>query len=118
MQVFWLIIGVIAFVLGAFGVPLPGWPTTIFWIIAAFCFANSRPQWRDWIYARPGVGPVIENFNEHGILSRKSKTIAVLGMAAGGALATWALWTRWPWLALVWILIAIGFWVVISRRSA
>lgn len=115
MQMFWLLIGGISFVLGAIGVPLPGWPTTIFWIIAAFCFANSRPAWRDWIYARPGIGPIIENFNERGVLSRASKTGAIIGMLGGGAVATWALWLNWPWLALIWTLIAIGALIVLSR---
>jgi len=94
MQMFWLLIGGISFVLGAIGVPLPGWPTTIFWIIAAFCFAN---------------------FNERGVLSRASKTGAIIGMLGGGAVATWALWLNWPWLALIWTLIAIGALIVLSR---
>ena len=118
MSFLWLIVGAIAFVLGAIGIPLPGWPTTIFWIIAAFCFANSRPEWRDWIYARPGIGSIIENFNERGVLSRASKVGALAGMMLGGGLATWALWQNWPWLALVWIIIAIGAVVVISRPTA
>jgi len=118
MQMLWIPIGVIAFVLGAIGIPLPGWPTTIFWIVAAFCFANSRPEWRDWIYSRPGIGPVIENFNERGVLSRRSKIAALIGMSFGGALATWAFWQQWHWVALSWGLIVIGALIVLSRRSA
>lgn len=118
MQYVWLLIGGIFFVLGAIGIPLPGWPTTIFWIIAAFCFANSRPEWRDWIYTRPGIGPVIEDFNERGVLSKPSKTGALIGMFGGGAIATWLLWYQWHWLSLIWGLILIGALIVLSRPTA
>lgn len=118
MQFIWLTIGAVAFVLGGIGIPLPGWPTTIFWIIAAYCFANSHPKWRDWIYARPGIGPVIENFNENGVLSKSSKLGALAGMVFGGAVATLFLWTKLPWLALTWLLIIIGAMVVLSRPTA
>ena len=118
MQTLWLIVGGIAFVLGAIGIPLPGWPTTIFWIVAAYCFANSRPAWRDWIYARPGIGNVIENFNERGVLSKRSKTGALIGMGLGGGIATLFLWANLTWLAVVWIVIAIGAAIVLSVPSS
>ncbi len=118
MSIFWLIVGSAAFAVGAIGIPLPGWPTTIFWIIAAYCFANSRPEWRDWIYARPGIGPIIENFNEHGVLSHKGKTGALFGMILGGGIATYFLWREFMWLGAVWALLAIGAIFVISRPSA
>ena len=118
MNFLWVIVGGIAFVLGAIGVPLPGWPTTIFWIIAAYCFANSRPEWRDWIYARPGVGPLIEDFNEHGVLSRKAKVSALIGMGLGGLLATVFLWQKLTWLWGTWVLIGIGAVIVLSRPSS
>ena len=117
MSWIWMMIGGAAFLVGAIGIPLPGWPTTIFWIIAAYCFANSRPKWRDWIYARPGVGPIIENFNEHGVLSKRGKTGAFIGMALGGGIATLFLWRQVFWLGIVWALIAIGGLFVITRPS-
>lgn len=117
MQLMWLLIGAIAFVLGAIGIPLPGWPTTIFWIIAAYCFANSRPEWRDWIYARPGVGKIVEDFNERGVMSRTSKIAAFSGMAIGGGIATFILWRQWHWLGAIWVTIAIGALLVASRKT-
>lgn len=76
----WRTFGSIAFIMGAIGIVLPIWPTTIFWIVAAICFARSNPDWRDWIYARPGVGQPIEEFVERGVLGRKSKILAMIGM--------------------------------------
>ena len=117
MSWIWVILGGAAFTIGAIGIVLPVWPTTIFWIFAAFCFANSRPEWRDWIYARPGIGPIIENFNERGILTRQGKQGAIFGMAIGGAIATFFLWRQLMWLSLTWGLIAIGVLFVLSRPS-
>ena len=117
MSWIWILVGSAAFLIGAVGVFVPVWPTTIFWILAAYCFANSRPEWRDWIYARPGVGPIIESFNERGVLTRKGKSGAIFGMAIGGGIATFLLWKQMMWLGIVWALIAAGMLFVLSRPS-
>lgn len=88
----WRSIGVIAFIIGAIGIVLPIWPTTIFWIVAAICFARSNPTWRDWIYSRPALGPAIEGFVERGVLQRVSKVAAIAGMGIaliGMSVAFW-----------------------------
>ena len=103
--------------LGAIGIFLPVWPTTIFWIGAALCFARSSPAMRDWIYDRPGLGSPIRDFIEAGTLSRKSKTGALVGMALAGGISTAVLWGRWAWLAVALGLIACGMAYVISRPS-
>lgn len=118
MNWIWITIGTAAFAIGAIGIVLPVWPTTIFWIFAAYCFANSRPEWRDWIYARPGIGPIIENFNERGVLTREGKSGALIGMGIGGGIATFFLWQQLFWLGIAWALIAIGVIFVLSRPSA
>lgn len=79
--------GHLFFFLGAAGLFLPLFPTTIFWILAAVCFARSSTAMRDRIYASPGVGPMVSDFVEHGILSRKGKVIATLAIAASVALS-------------------------------
>jgi uncharacterized membrane protein YbaN (DUF454 family) len=75
------------FVLGAVGLVLPVWPTTIFWILAALAFARSWPRMRDRLYAWPRVGTTIQTFVEQGVMSRRSKRHAILGMLFGLALA-------------------------------
>ena len=114
----WRALGTLLLGLGAIGLVLPVWPTTIFWIFAALCFARSHPPTRDWIYARPGVGTVIEDFVERGTMSRASKTAALTGMALAGALSTILLWGRWGWIAATLSLIAIGMIYVIRRKEA
>ena len=69
----WRAAGGVMFALGAIGLVLPVWPTTIFWILAALAFARSWPRMRDRLYAWPRLGPTIAAFAEHGVMSRSAK---------------------------------------------
>jgi len=63
-------------------------PTTIFWIIAAGCFAKGCPAMARRIFAWPGIGPAVEAFLSHGVIARKAKLSALIGMAiASGIVA-------------------------------
>jgi uncharacterized protein len=113
----WRLVGLLAFALGAIGLAVPVWPTTIFWIIAALAFAKSNPAWADWIYNRPRVGPAIRAFVETGQMSRASKIAALIGMGLAAGLAGLLFWQR-PWIVAASLgLIAVGAVFVISRKS-
>ena len=112
----WRAVGSVAFVLGAIGLAIPVWPTTIFWIVAALAFAKSNPSWADWIYRQPGAGPAIQTFLETGAMARQAKIAALLGMAIA-ALIVIAFAHRKPWvLGLGLGLIAIGAVFVMTRK--
>lgn len=113
----WRIIGIIAFGLGAVGLFLPVWPTTIFWIVAAGAFARSNPAWRDWIYARPGVGPHIEGFVERGTMTRSGKAGALSGMAAGSAIGAFLLWKHPFALGMTLGVLACVALFIVTRRN-
>ena len=113
----WRILGMIAFALGAIGIVLPIWPTTIFWIVAALAFAKSNPQWADWIYARPGLGGPIRTYAETGRMSMRSKSAALAGMALTAAGTIYLSWNH-PWsMAGSLGLLALGAAFVISRKQ-
>ena len=103
--------------LGAIGLVLPVWPTTIFWILAAMCFARSHPPTRDWIYARPGFGKVIEDFTEHGVMNRRSKLAALGGMVLAGGIICLALWRHWWGLTAGLGLLICDMLYVVSRKE-
>ncbi|MEM7494453.1 MAG: YbaN family protein [Pseudomonadota bacterium] len=109
------LLGWLFLVLGAIGIILPVWPTTGFWIIAALCFARSSPRTRDWIYSRPGVGPVVQEFVDHGRLTRSAKIGALIGMSIAAGICAYTLWGRPVFLYLALGLIGIGMTVVITR---
>ena len=82
-------LGLVFLGLGALGIFLPLMPTTIFWIIAVWCFASSAPELKRWIHDHPQFGAGVRNFTDHGILSRRGKAYALTGMYGGLALSTW-----------------------------
>lgn len=113
----WRIFGGLALAIGGVGIIVPGLPTTIFWILAALCFARSDPKIRDWIYARPGIGPQVELFVEQGHMTRTGKRSALIGMALGGGLIIYVFRTRPLIMGLGLCLIAIGVLVVLTRKT-
>lgn len=117
MRWLWVISGFVFLAIGAIGLILPLWPTTIFWIAAVFCLAESHPKVRDWIYARPGVGPIVKDFVERGEISRKGKIAAIGGMLLACALSGWFLRESWIGLSVLITAIAIGVIFVATRRE-
>ena len=113
----WRILGFGLLGLGGLGIVLPILPTTIFWIFAALCFARSDPKIRDWIYARPGIGPQVQLFIEHGQMTKAGKRSSLIGMALGAGILIYFFYGRWLVLAIGLGLILIGAGIVLSRRS-
>lgn len=77
----WTGVGYGFFAIGLLGVVLPLLPTTIFWIVAAACFAKGCPAMARRIYGWPGFGPAVEGFLTQGIISRRAKISALVGKA-------------------------------------
>jgi len=75
MRWLWALFGFVFLGIGAIGLVLPLWPTTIFWIAAVFCLAESHPKVRDWIYSRPGVGPIVRDFEAFGVRKRVWRSV-------------------------------------------
>lgn len=92
---FFRALGLLCVGLGILGAFLPLLPTTIFFIVAAYCFAKSAPAWRQRILDHPRFGPPIRSFVQQGTLSRRAKSIALLGIAANFVL-TWTLVAMTP----------------------
>lgn len=116
MRWIWAGFGFIFLGLGAVGMFLPLWPTTIFWILAVFCLSESHPKIRDWIYRRPGIGPMIEGLVERGELSTKAKTAAVLGMGAAGVFSSFLFRDSILVLVILWTILVLVSAFVVSRK--
>ena len=72
--------GVVLTVVGVIGLVTPGWPGTIFLILAAGCFARSSPKLEAWLLGHPRLGPSVVAWREKGAIPRKIKYIAIGSM--------------------------------------
>lgn len=117
MRWLWVGFGFALLGIGAIGLVLPLWPTTIFWIAAVFCLAESHPKIRDWIYARPGVGPIVKDFVETGAIARKGKIAAIGGMLLASIVSGWFLRGSWIGLSVLLGTIACGIIFVATRKE-
>jgi uncharacterized membrane protein YbaN (DUF454 family) len=81
----YFVLGWVMVALGFIGVLLPVMPTTIFLIIAAWCFSRSSPRLEKWLLEHPVFGPTLVQWREHGAIPKRVKWIACGGMAFGYA---------------------------------
>jgi hypothetical protein len=58
----WIVLGLLSVAVGAIGIVVPGLPTTVFFIIAAACFARSHPRLERWVLDLPRIGPAVERY--------------------------------------------------------
>ena len=80
LRLMWLCTGVLCLGLGAIGIFIPLLPTTIFILIAAFAFARSSDRLHDWLMSHRLFGPVIQNWQKHGAVSRRGKIFSTVSM--------------------------------------
>ncbi|MEE9147558.1 MAG: YbaN family protein [Candidatus Tectomicrobia bacterium] len=69
----WLCLG-----LGFLGVFLPLLPTTPFILLAAFCFSRGSAALHQWLLAQKSFGPLIRDWNQHGIIRPRVKWTSCL----------------------------------------
>lgn len=79
----YFLLGLIAVLLGIIGAFLPLMPTTIFLILAAFCFSRSSERLQAWLHGHPRFGPAILDWERERAIGRRSKIMACCGMAIG-----------------------------------
>jgi len=79
----YLAAGFVLFGLGIVGAFLPVMPTTIFIILAAFCFGRSSPALEAWLLDHPRFGVPLRAWREEGAIPTRAKVFAVAGMALG-----------------------------------
>ena len=106
----WLGAGITAFAVGTVGIALPLLPTVPLYLLAAFCFARSRPEWSDRLHGHPRWGPPLRQWRDRRAISRRAKVSALVAMAVGVAVTWFAL--GWPWVLVPLGVMAItGTWI-------
>jgi hypothetical protein len=83
-------LGVLAAALGAVGVFVPGLPTTIFLIVASYCFARSFPRLEQRLLRLPLFAPYMRFIDEGRPMSARARILSMAAMWTSVALSlTW-----------------------------
>ncbi|MEM8902963.1 MAG: YbaN family protein [Actinomycetota bacterium] len=73
----WISAGLLAVALGGLGVIVPGLPSTVFFLAAAWCFARSSERLERWVLGLPGVGPMVRDARAGLGMPRRTKASAI-----------------------------------------
>jgi uncharacterized membrane protein YbaN (DUF454 family) len=81
----YFVLGILMLVLAFVGALLPLMPTTIFLILAVWCFTRSSPRLEAWVLNHRTFGPTLRAWRDQGAISMRAKAMALAGMAGGYA---------------------------------
>lgn len=101
----WAAGGFVSVGLGSLGIIVPGFPTTVFFIVAAWCFSHGSPRFERWVLDLPRIGPLVRDHRAGLGMPRKAKVIALSMMWAAIALSSFLLRGTPVWVAVV---VALG----------
>jgi uncharacterized membrane protein YbaN (DUF454 family) len=100
--------------LGLIGVVVPGMPTTVFILLAAWAAARGSPRLHGWLMAHRLFGPMLRDWRNGGTVSRRAKWSATATMLPCAVLVVAT--ARAPWLAALAIACMAGVLAWLWRR--
>lgn len=104
-------LGVVSFLVGSIGLVLPILPTTVFWIVATWCFLRTNPALAEKILAKPGIGRTIQDYLEFRIIRRPTKrVIALIMLGAYMLLVILHGWTKISSISGI-IMLMVSLWI-------
>lgn len=90
-------LGWCAVVFAVAGALVPGLPTTVFVIAAAWCFSRSSRRFERWLRENPLLGPFLRRVTPDGGMPPAAKRAALVAMWAAILVSTAVLaGTHWP----------------------
>jgi uncharacterized membrane protein YbaN (DUF454 family) len=106
----YLVAGFVSLGLAVIGALLPVMPTTVFVILAAWCFARSSPALERRLLEHPRFGDHIARWRSRGAISRRAKRAASIALALSVVLEL--LLVRLPWsLVAAAVVVVVGAWI-------
>ena len=101
----YLVLGCVCVVFAGIGVVVPGWPTTVWLLVATYFFARSSPRFYNWLMNHRVFGPLIRDWRDGKGLSRRAKTLAVSSIVL--SIGTSVVLIPVVWVDLLLVIIAI-----------
>ena len=82
MRLLYLAGGLLCVGIGGVGVVVPGLPSTVFFIMAAWCFSRSSERLENWVLNLPGIGPLVRDYRSGLGMPRRAKIAAISCIAS------------------------------------
>ena len=76
----WLVLAYLSIGMAAVGVVVPGLPTTEFVLLAAWAASRSSPRLSAWLENHRLFGPLLRNWRNGGVITRRTKLVSALSM--------------------------------------
>ena len=111
MRPLYLILGIIAVLLGTIGIFVPGLPTTPLVLLASWCFYHSSPKMQQWLL-QSFLGRYIRDYRDRGGLTPRKRVYILLLMTTMVAISTIFFIHSLPIRIVVWVAGLIGCLVV------
>ena len=103
----WIIFGFFMIMMGILGAILPVLPGTVFFILAALCFAKGSEKFYKMIIHNKLVGPHIQNYLEEKFIPIRTKIVAISFLWISVTLSS-AFFIEIFWQRLIMFVIAIS----------
>ena len=116
-KAWWYCVGMFSLGLGIIGAFLPVMPTTVFIILAAFCFSKGSPETQKWLEDTKNFGPLIKNWRKTGAIALRHKFIAISMIAVAFLIGYWLNIADWVLtIQLIALLACAGY--ILTRPNA
>jgi uncharacterized membrane protein YbaN (DUF454 family) len=111
----WFGLGWVAVAVGGLGVIVPGLPTTVFFIVAASCFARSSPRFEAWVLGLPTIGRMVRDHRDGLGMSRRAKAAAIATMVVVSTLSVALAIRHLVVGAVIAAAVVVGIWYILTR---
>ncbi|HTH38810.1 MAG TPA: YbaN family protein [Pyrinomonadaceae bacterium] len=93
--------------LGVLGMFLPLMPTTVFLLMAAYCYSRSSDRFHNWLLGNRWFGSYIKNYQAKKGITLRQKVTTLITLWASIGLSIWLLGGSF-WSTLILAAVAIG----------
>ena len=87
IRLLWVLLGSLSVGMGVIGIFVPGWPTTIFLIIASYFYIRSSAKLYNWLINNKILGLYLKNYYSGKGMPLKAKIFSILMMWSFGLLS-------------------------------
>jgi uncharacterized protein len=107
----WWLLAYASLATGIVGIFVPGLPTTVFVLIAAWAATRGSPALRQRLVTHPRFGQAILDWERDGAVSRRGKWMASLAMAACTVVVLLVVDRPWVWCVSIGPMLAVSIWL-------